>query len=117
MNRENEIHQLLLKLGIRPYQAPYNYISEAVDLVMDKPARSKINIVEDIYKPLGDKYLVTWKAVERAIRLESHKVYKTAHEELLREIFGEFNDRSELVSCKSFITSIAAYLKYNLKVE
>lgn len=66
--QKKRIHQYLLSVGIKPHNAGFVYLVDAIEMMIEEKS-PKLNICAEVYQKIADKYIdTTWQQVERCIR-------------------------------------------------
>ena len=83
----NNIHYVLLKLGVPPHLKGYAYIVYALELVLIDPNLLQ-HITKGLYIDVAKKYGTTPSRVERAIRHAIEVAWGRGNMETLDRLFG-----------------------------
>lgn len=82
----NNIHYVLLKLGVPPHLRGYTYIVYAMELVLIDPDLLQ-HITKGLYIDVARKYDTTPSRVERAIRHAITTTFQCGNKEFINSIF------------------------------
>jgi len=108
-NLENSIYTILGSLGILPTYKGYNYIKDAVILILED--NNKINNVTKILYPiLAERYNTTACSIERDIGYAYRAVY---NEHRFKKILGYYSSSSKLTN-SNFIALLVQKIKLTL---
>lgn len=102
---ENDIRELLFKLGAPTNTKGYIYLISAIDKVIKD---SSIALCTELYPEVAQECgAVSWKSVEKCMRYVINETLCNCPTEYLHDIF---KGRTQ-VSNSKFITCVAEYLK------
>lgn len=82
---KKKIHDYLLKVGIKPHNSGFTYLSDAIEMMIEKNML-KPKMYSVIYQKIASKYSMHWSRVERCIRY----VIKKANDEVKSMKPGHF---------------------------
>ncbi len=101
----NEIHREFDLVGLNPKHVGYRYLTDAVQLVMDKPAHN-------LCSTLGAKYGKTEASIERAMQNAINKAWRTSDiEDLLKYYTAHINSEKGTPTITEFIYYYADKIK------
>lgn len=101
----NKIHREFNLVGINPKHIGYQYLTDAVQLVMDKPTHNLCSI-------LGTKYGKTEASIERAMQNAINKAWRTSDiEDLLKYYTAYVNSEKGTPTITEFIYYYADKIK------
>lgn len=107
----DEVTALMNEIGVPAKVKGYNYLREAIVMVVKKPMRIN-NMVKHLYIVIAENFETTPSAVERAIRNAIKSTWTNGNKSALKNVFGEtfyFSNVKE--QNRSFIKMITQYLK------
>lgn len=104
-----EFQDLMYTHGIFRYYCGYDYLEQAVLLVMEEPERLH-NLGEDIYKPVAEKYQTSVKNVEKNIRTIRDYFVQAGGMEYLMKQTGYWYWRDKKPYPRELIELLADYL-------
>lgn len=102
-----KVSRLLLKCGVEPHLLGYDYLGEAIEMVLeDKDAIRQVTKI--IYPRIARKYSTLPGRVERAIRHAVERAFFNMSAETIYEIFGNtMSYDSGKVTNSHFIAAVA----------
>ena len=112
MTQQAYIMNLLLEIGIPANLSGFTYAREMIPLFIDNKYL-KIRIIEDVYKVLAEKYNNDWRNIERSLRHSIEYAFSYGNADLLEDIFKYSIKPTGTVSCKTFLITLAEYVKLN----
>ena len=109
-----ETTALMRRLGIPPNIDGYEYIREAIILLVNRTS-SKVSIMRSIYAPLSEKHNRKINTVERTIRHAKQKAWEFGDKELLDEMFRYVHDMNKGFPANSlFLSQCAEYVRLKI---
>lgn len=87
-NTEAEVTNLISKIGIPPHLAGYQYIREAVLIVLNDESKTFNSITKVLYPSVAEKFKTTPQKVERAIRTAIESAYTRGTQDSMDFLFG-----------------------------
>lgn len=110
-----EISRLMAKMGIQYSLYGYDYIRDAIKLIVDRKLENrKIKIIREIYSALAEKYNTTWNGIERGISNAIEKTFAYGNYDMLDEIFSAIIDPDKgKCTNKVFLHGMAEYMLMN----
>lgn len=100
-----EIASVVKDLGISAHLKGYHYIISAVQLLLEKPIKSFM----DLYKSVAKEFDTTASGVERAMRHAICMNWDRANPETVKKMFGR-SIGYENPTVSEFVATIADYL-------
>lgn len=111
--KEHHTSENLLKLKIKKELSKINYNLESIGskhiiegiILIKKSKKYKINLTQDIYVPLAQKYHTTINTIKGSITQATINMYYDCDENILKNYFGYLDDISK-PTIKEIITTI-----------
>ena len=110
---EEKVDNLMHDIGTPPYIKGYEYIKEAVIMLVKQP-HAKISV--ELYPDLAKKFNTTPGCLERSIRHAKEVTWARGNIELMKEIFGNTVDTSKKKTTnKQFLVTLAKRIRLDSK--
>ncbi len=111
-----EATNILKKMGMPPHVNGYQFLREAVILVVEDFRRIN-TIMSDVYGPVAQKFTSTIPRVERAMRHAIEVTWNRCRVDVIEEIFGNTVDlKKDKPSNSEFIARVADRIKLIHKI-
>lgn len=102
-----EIKATLRDLGIRPNLNGFEYLTDAIGIIVDDPGMK----ITALYAHLAKCYDTTPTGVERCIRHAIHKGMETGDPALYTQLFGYTYASGDYITVSLFIHTLADHFK------
>ena len=111
-NTEVKISKVLKQLGILPNILGYEYLKEAIDMMLKDDSVIRRGITKVMYPAIARKFQSTSSRVERAIRHGVERAFIRGNAQMLNDIFGYgVSSDSGKATNSQFIACVAEYIK------
>lgn len=102
----------MMKMGVRYNLYGYDYIRDAIKLVVDRKSENKkIKMMREVYCDLAKKYNTTWYCIEKSISNAIDKTFECGNYDMLDHIFGGFIDPNKGKCANAvFLHGMAEYI-------
>ncbi len=102
--------KILLKCGVGAHLSGFEYLGEAIELVMDDQTKLKW-ITKLIYPEVAKHYNSTWQRVERAIRHAIECVFNNIAPGAVEDIYGNSlnPDKGKATNAQFIATIVELY--------
>lgn len=117
LDLETEISYIIRQVGVPAHIKGYNYIRDAITLVLEKPDIISA-VTKELYPSIAKKHNTTSSRVERAIRHSIEVAWQRGNLSLINQIFGAtINSSKGKPTNSEFIAIIAEKLRLELKAS
>ena len=116
VNREAQVTELLHKIGIPAHFKGYNYLRDAVMVVMEEDGLFGGSLTKELYPRLAEKYNTTPGGVEAAIRNAVITAWEHGNRDYLEELTGR-TTRGRFPTNSLIIAKLADQLKYKSRLS
>lgn len=110
MSNNAVIYKQLKHLGVPVSLLGYNYLKEAISIVLEDP-KAINQVTKQLYPTVAEVYGSTASRVERAIRHAVEHVFDHTDYNIVHEYFGNTNSDSGKLTNTQFIAGVAEYIK------
>lgn len=110
MSNSAVIYKQLKHLGVPVSLLGYNYLKEAISIVLEDP-KAINRVTKQLYPTIAEVYGSTASRVERAIRHAVEHVFDHTDYNIVCEYFGNTNSDSGKLTNTQFIAGVAEYIK------
>lgn len=106
----NEIHSVLLDIGMKPNLNGFIYIAYSLELIRENPELLQ-HITKGLYIDLAKYFRTTPSSVERAMRHAVTVTWLRGERSILRQIFGPLADNEAYIPSNTvFLAGLHHYL-------
>ena len=116
VNREAQVTELLHKIGIPAHFKGYNYLRDAVMVVMEENGLIGGSLTKELYPRLAEKYNTTPGGVEAAIRNAVITAWEHGNRAYLEELTGR-TSKGRFPTNSLIIAKLADQLKYKSRLS
>ena len=117
-NTEVKISKVLKQLGILPNILGYEYLKEAIDMMLKDDSVIRKGVTKVMYPAIARKFTTESSRVERAIRHAIERACIRGDAELIEDIFGHgISADSGKPTNSEFIACVSEYLKLSTTNE
>ncbi|MBO8125899.1 MAG: sporulation transcription factor Spo0A [Firmicutes bacterium] len=110
---ERKVVELVIQIGIPPSLKGYNYVKDAILIVLENPAYLT-GVTKKLYPYIAEKYGTTAGVVERALRSAIEYAWMHGDPDYLYSLFGSTIKSSKgKPTNTAFIARVADLLKYD----
>lgn len=111
---KRRIASLLRNLGIPAHVRGYNYLIEAIQILLKKPNLCCHSVTKILYPEIAEKFNTSPSKVERCLRWAIELGWNRGNLDLKEEIFGyTVNPEKGKPTNSEFIAGIVEYIKLN----
>ncbi|NLJ85439.1 MAG: sporulation transcription factor Spo0A [Firmicutes bacterium] len=114
-NREVLVTELLHRIGIPAHFKGYNYLRDAVLIVMEEEGLLGGSLTKELYPRLAEKYSTTPGGVEAAIRNAVITAWEDGNREFLEELTGRIS-KGRFPTNSLIIAKLADQLRYKTRL-
>lgn len=108
------IYEVLKDIGVTANLRGYEYITEAIKLIITNPGYNMMGI----YTQIGDKHHIAYRRVERGMRNAIEKLFIFIDPDIFKKYFGNTIDASiGKPTNGEFVHQIAHYIKLNMRED
>lgn len=110
MSNSAIIYKQLKHLGVPASLLGYNYLKEAISIVLEDP-KAINRVTKQLYPTVAESYGSTASRVERDIRRAVEHVFAHTDYAIVHEYFGNMSSDSGKLTNAQFIAGVAEYIK------
>ncbi len=110
---EKRIYETLTSLGVPIRMQGHRYMEDALDILLRDP-EARYAFVKRVYHPVAEKYGVTGKQVESAIRTAISSAWKSGNCEYYERIFGYSRNTGDRPCNSEFLLRVLTVLRLML---
>lgn len=112
MSNKYKIYRCLKHLGLQSNVLGYKYISTALELMLEQPARYKGNITKELYPDVAAIHGSTMSRVERAMRFCITALFNNMAPEVQEKFFGNtVSMKTGRLSNSQFLACVALHIE------
>lgn len=115
MDREAMVTELLHKMGIPAHFKGYNYLRDAVLVIMEEEGLLGGSLTKELYPRLAEKYKTTPGGVEAAIRNAVITAWEHGNRQFLEDLTGQAS-KGKFPTNSLIIAKLADQLRYRVRM-